>query len=241
MFNFNHMKKYCFLPVIYCICVGLIFVSCDHDDDTTGSGSVSAIHAVVVNGASFDLDIAKAVIRPEDSDLEYLVGAGEYQNGKFTIELPENIPEMYLVNLDAPDWAKVSEKNVNGGIIMIEGYKSGEYVNNFAYGKIEMNNLIPKITVGAYTYVDKDVKITGTYSEKDEAGYTSIFSFDVFLKKGWNIMYVSLSLALGALTIDVATSDPGGMKWYFQDDNFDLDLDFGFGAVSLQNTSGAKH
>ena len=222
------MKRSIIACLVICFCAGFVLMTCNKDKDAPGNSSVTSIHAIVVNGTSFDLDIAKAYLRPEDTDIEYLVGEGVYKNGEFTIQLPDNVPDDYLVGFDFPEWANSSDKNINGGIILLEGYKSDEYVDNFNYGKFDLSSITIKATVGLYTYVDKDVKISGKHSEKNELGINTTLSYNVSLKKGWNIMFVSLNFSIAALSIDLTTSNPGGMKWYFANDDFDFDFNFGF-------------
>jgi hypothetical protein len=80
--------------------------------------------------------------------------------------------------------------------------------------------------------VDRDVKITGTYSEQ-ENGLSLKMTYDASLKKGWNMMFASVPITANPknLNIKITTKDPGGLKWYFGDDIFD------FGVKSAQQSS----
>ena len=48
-------------------------------------------------------------------------------------------------------------------------------------------------------------------------------------------MFVSMTTTEDALIFDVTTKDPGGMKWHFADDEFDIGFDF-FGVSSFHKS-----
>ena len=200
------MKKFCFIA---CICAGIVFTGCKKDSIETSS--VSSIVAKNVD-KKVDLDKVKVVI-----DYDAVVAEGNFKNNGFTINLPENVSNNYLedISYEMPKGIKVSDASAKIGFIEIEGYKSDEYVDDFAYGKIMLDGKKFSIVVGLYVYVDKNVKITGSYTEED--GVTLNTTFSVSLKKGWNNMFVTFSGQEGSNTMTAkwTTSDPGGLEWYF--------------------------
>jgi len=229
------MNKFCF-SVVACFCAGIVLSGCNKDDDAPGTSSVKSIVAQVVHGANFNsgIDVVKAVMKyGEDEEKEYVVAEGEYKNGGFTIFLPETVDDKYLqsggeidieyVEEGIPDGIKVSDPTVRMGVIDLEGFKSDEYLDDFIYAKFQISEKELSLVAGGFCYVDKDVKITGSVSEKDEKGNKMTVSCNMFLKQGWNIMYVSLSFTEKEMIISAATKDPGGMKWYYSGDN-DLEL-----------------
>ena len=221
------MKKFCLLNVIACIFAGIVFISCDKSDDDPGVSSITSITAQVVKGSDYDLDNVKAVMY-YGNDEKYMVAEGRYEIDKFTIILPSEVNGKYLENIgdDMPDGIKISDASASIGAISIEGYKSGDYVDDFYYAKIEIGITEKSLSLigGGFIYVDKDVTITGSYSEKTDDGMTLNVSFNVFLKKGWNIMYALLSMSdkNPAITIKAVTKDPGGLKWYFAGGDLEL-------------------
>ena len=229
------MEKKYFLCIVICFCAGIVFSGCNKDNDGTGTSSIKSIVAQVVHGANFnsEIDVVKAVMYYGEDEKEYVVAEGEYKNGGFTIILPETVDNKYLqsdgevdieyVGEGVPDGIKVSDPTVRMGVIDLEGYKSDEYIDDFIYAKFQISEKKITLSAGGFCYVDKDVKITGSVSEKDEEGYKMTVSCNMFLKQGWNIMYVSLVFIENEMIISATTKDPGGMKWYYSGDD---DLDF---------------
>jgi len=233
------MKKMC-LPCIVFICFGFVFTQCNKDD--SGNSSISSINAKVENGSDYNFDNVKAVMYYGDSGDEYVVGQSKYTNGSFTIGLPETIDKMYLspiISTDdegvSPDWVTISDTTVMGNGISIEGYQSGNYMGDFYYGSVTQNSTLLSFSMsmieGAFVYVEKDITMKGSTTETVDFEGISVpmnGSANVSLKKGWNILFMSISISLktnvsGDLTsmsgtISLTSKDPGGLKWYFQDD-----------------------
>ena len=228
------MKRVCFLSAVACFCAGIVLSGCNKDNGP-GTSSVKSIVAQVVNGVNFnsEIDDVKAVMFYGEEENDYVVAEGTYRNGGFTILLPDAVDNKYLEgigNLELteefgeglPDGIKVSDPTARMGYINIEGYKSDEYIDDFIYAKFQISENKISVVGGGFCYVDKDVKITGSVSEVED-GYKMTISFNIFFKKGWNIMYASLSATKTGMTISATTKDPGGMKWYYEGDD---DLDF---------------
>lgn len=208
------MKKYFFSAVCLCLCAGFAFMGCKKDDDGPGTNSVSNLTAKVESGSTYNskIDIVKALM--EDN---YAAATGNYANGEFTLDLSGTVSSKYLDNIgeDLPKGVKVSDESVIGGFIdIIVGYKSGDRVGTFYYEKVSSNSE----TWAIFLYVDKDVTITGSGSDKD-GDYTDNYTFNISLKKGWNMIYETYSENGKISTDTYTTSDPGGLKWYFDDDS----------------------
>ena len=104
----------------------------------------------------------------------------------------------------------------------------------------------------SYIYVDKNLSMKGSFNEKlskedildlfdeediemfDNFNFEIIVSHDNSLKKGWNILYEIMEQVLivsftssGAnanfkLTVTNTTKNPGGMKWYSDDEFYEM-------------------
>ena len=189
----------------------LIFSNCEKYDSKNG-GSLT-IEVKVQNGENFNNVINEVrAIGYLDSNQQVIIASAPFENGGFKITLPKKIDErllepMYLENYYIQPSLKVSNRNVNSTVLdVLYGYKNNAYVSIFqVYGEnVADNNKIYEIF---FTYVDKDVKITGTQYE-----YDNIFYIDNDLKKGWNVVY---SYANGN-ELTVTTKKPNiEVIWYF--------------------------
>jgi len=212
------------------------------DDNGSGSSSVTSIDAKVVNGNSYSFDNVKAVMYSYSDD--YVAGSSKYSSGGFNVALPETIDQTYLLPITDADsedlssnWITVSDKTAMGNGISLEGYESGSYQGDFYYGAVSQNtnattmSVSVTMTEGMYLYVDKDVNMTGSYTETDYIDDISVpinYSASASLKKGWNIVYYTESISIkfntngdvtsGSGTASYTSKDPGGLKWYYQDD-----------------------
>jgi len=227
----NHKSRGNFFTVI-CVCIGLMFAGCDgDDDDDNGNGLVSGwfdgkITAQVVNGNAYNnlFSSVEAFASPRSTMCDnfiYFIVKGVYSNGGFTINLPQTIDDKYLVRIDEAvfitDWnddyfdgddIKISNRNVKTlQIWNFEGYDSqGDWVDNFLYIK---EGEFLWWTRAFFWYVDRDVTITGTAD-----GYYEGDTWNVSLKKGWNIVYRINNDHQHEYT----TKPVDGMKWYRLED-----------------------
>ena len=219
------MKKFCLSSVIACIFAGIVFTSCNNDDDGPGVSSITSITAQVEKGSEYDLDVVKAVMYYGAED-EYIVAEGGYKNGGFTIVLPSEVDGRYLEDIgeDMPEGIKISNASARIGAINLEGYKNEDYVDYFFHAKIEITEKVFSLIGGGFIYVDKDVTITGSYSEQTEDGINLSITFNTLFKRGWNAMYASFSMSDKdpTITVRVVTKNPGGLKWYFAGGELDI-------------------
>jgi hypothetical protein len=164
------------------------------------------------------------VVGDYDSERKQIVLAtGTYSNGGFRINLPATVDEKYLEPsienlleftssfLTEYYGMKVSDSNAKYSWVSIYGYdKSDNHVASFSY-EVEYKD-IAEIT-GHYIYVDRDVTITGLH--KGIYGYSTSTTFNLSLKKGWNIMYAKYSRASDTEGDEEWTNDaPSGIKWW---------------------------
>ena len=210
------MRKFCLLSATACMIAGSIFFTgCSKDKDGSGGSTFKSITAKVVDGKDYDslIDEVIAVIVYDDGDegAGFAVESGPYKNGGFTIDFPESVSSKYLDYIfdDPEEGVKVSDEKTQGAILFFSGYsKSGEWVGLFNHEKETKTSY----SEAEYLYVDRNCTVKGT--EKD-GKYT--YTYDVSLKKGWNIIYYTET----DLTETYSSKNPGGLEWYFYDsDNF---------------------
>jgi hypothetical protein len=201
--------------------VSVVFVGCDKDDDEEGAGIENGgfdgkIQATVSTG-SVAVDAVKAFVSNEGEDY-YEVASGKYENGGFTINLPATVPAKYLEQLfddGIPKSIKISDTNAKAAAFFgIEAYKGEDEVGSFYYD-LEVNDY--SSIEAFFIYADRDVTITGSWTETDEEDWTSTETYNVSLKKGWNKMYEkhTASETNQTETSEVTTTELGGLKWSF--------------------------
>jgi hypothetical protein len=195
------MKKLVFSATL--ILVAMCFASCgDKKDD----GRELKISAQVTNSdqANSEVDEVRAVgyifgvETPVDYDgdgvtdwydydeEEVIIASAPFKNGGFTITLPKKVDERLLepMEFDDMEGINVSDKNAKGmEEITLEAYKDNENVGVFECGYEDLTQYVQVV----YMFVDRDVKLTGSYTETD--GWIFTITYDLDLKKGWNTVY----------------------------------------------------
>ncbi len=224
-------KKYLKLNAIACIGACCLFiVNCDKKDEhSSETGSITSIAATVENGSAFDeriYDVTALYKLHDESRLEKeddcQVKSVKYVNGEFIMDLPVTVDDKYLKKIDGSylHILKVSNKTAKGVSIYFEAYKSGVCVGNFYHAQKKSNSEIEAL----FVYVDGNVEITGSDSRTDihrdsygnyRGETTWNTSYNVSLKKGWNIIYYTEIQSGSTITETATTNVPDGMKWYF--------------------------
>jgi hypothetical protein len=188
-----------------------VISSCDKedDDDDTGANGViinNTITVKVENGNDYneEIDEVKALAYSRGSGHNE-VGSGAYSNGGFTLKLLESVSEEYLESVSPeipvfPESITISNPDVKWASIDIVAYKSGNEVGGFYYGNEDWGE-------ASFVYVTDDVSMTGTDTDDGYVG-----TYNVHLKKGWNIMYQSND---SESSYELTTSVPSPMKWYY--------------------------
>ena len=212
------IKKFCFALCIACC----VFAGCNKDDDDNTS-SVSSISATVQNGSSYDIDEVIALIDYDENIHGDWVGEEiakvPFTNGQFSFSLPATVDNKHLVTL--PNYieeeffdveVKISDPAAKGTDMVIVGYKSGAEMGEFNYCKETENYMC----YAMYIYVDRDVNITGEYSNKD-GDSTYEFKCNMILKKGWNIVYYIDSVTESTYLMEWTTKAQSGLKWEYRE------------------------
>ncbi|MDR2844384.1 MAG: hypothetical protein LBV57_07045 [Candidatus Symbiothrix sp.] len=220
------MKKM-FLLAFVSLFIMTAITSCEKDEDNTiPSGAFNGKIQATVSTNGVEVDTVKAFVwydEEDEDDAEWEVARGVYKNGDFTLNLPEIVPAKYLETLfaDAPDGIKVSNAKVKcANFEDVSAYYEEEEVGEFYYG---YENEKDDYEIAAlFIYVDRDVNITGSYTEYED-GETYTETDNVSLKKGWNTVYRKYSKSGNEWKGEITTTAPKGLKWYFDDDNYNDD------------------
>jgi hypothetical protein len=156
-------------------------------------------------------DELKVVVHAEDSNEEIVVGSATLINGELTLPT-EEVSSAYLSEMgdEMPPGITVSNPDAKGTTGSVHAYKSGAKTGEFLHATADC--------MGILIYVDRDVSITGSYTETED-GVSATISFSLDLKKGWNIAYAQYSEEVIAIT----TAAPPGAEWHFIGVDYDDD------------------
>ncbi|HDP75508.1 MAG TPA: hypothetical protein ENN49_06505 [Bacteroidales bacterium] len=205
---------------------GVVFNSCDKDDDTDGGtndGQVFKITATNVINDSAEIKTVKAIVYWESGDYDYgsdAIAQAPYQNNGFTLELPEILDAKYLETLDAEDLEEIFVSDNNFKFCTLDdlnGYNSeDEKIGEFYLVGVKEDG----VYFTFWLYVDRDVTINGEYSEIDEEDNEEYIEiYDLTLKKGWNVVYASEmeSPDRHVYTATISSKKPSDVNyaWYF--------------------------
>ena len=126
---------------------------------------------------------------------------GSYANGGFTLTLPQTVSSQYLITLhELLESIDVSDRNARITVTVFSAYSS----DNFQVGSFYLSR---PWTATTFMYADRDVAITGLEGD----GYLNV-TYNLFLKKGWNIIYETES-NMGR-DYYLTTTPVKGLKWY---------------------------
>jgi hypothetical protein len=172
----------------------------------------------VESGSSYNssIDTVKAVV--DINNVYFTIASEKYNNGGFTISLPQTVDDKYLEKMttDMPEGITINDSQVKGCGIELKGYKSNQALGIFQY---TLTNDADAGNEGAYVYVDKNVTITGSYSES-LLGATIKVVYDLSLKKGWNLAYMQTTTSETNMsaTLKISNEKISGLKWFFVED-----------------------
>jgi hypothetical protein len=205
------------VAVLAALMPAIICTSCNKDDDDEGGATtVTAIEGTLTGTIPANVDELRASVYWGDEWNEYEVGKCAFDaTGKFKIDLPATLDSKYLrtidIDEDAPN-VKVSNPNVKtASITSLRTFKDGERTyGNLSY--IDKSAHAERI----YMYADGDVTIKGSGTEKDD-DWTYVYDYNVTLKKGWNLIYVSSeeNEATKTDTEKLSNNAPAGLKWVY--------------------------
>ena len=227
------MKRFLFSAAVLCATLG--FTSCDPDkgkitDDFT-------INATVANGSDANqVDEVRAMsyIYGEDIPVDYdndgeidwyengegediIIATAPFTNGGFKMTLPKTIDERLLSSMsDVPPGITVSNQNLKAASIEeFVAFKNDLRVGEFwCVGFGFQGEVESRLN---YTFADRDCKISGSSTETYWE-YTYIDNYDIDLKKGWNIIYMTQIEEDNTYTFNLTTQKPSfNYVWYFED------------------------
>jgi hypothetical protein len=183
-------------------------------DYPTGGGGL-VINAIVEDGDKFNDTISSVSALVEE---KYAISSCKYENGKFKLTLPANVPEKYLFtmgyfdNFDEFDGTISDPNTKTTACLFVALNGDNKVVGDFFHGDIDTKTSVD------YLYVDRNVTIKGKgLLEEVYDGYV-YFEYDMTLKKGWNIVYFSNNRDDGNNYIYIVTTKkPSDMdfKWYY--------------------------
>jgi hypothetical protein len=217
------MKRNFLMKAFVCLFTVASFCSCSKDDDEKNENETSVIPntftVVVENGVNLNetIDSVKMEINPEKMYVITLVSTS-YENGGFTLNLPESVSARYLdedFEYEKTHGVTVSNPNAKTGWVGLYAYKSNSDIGGFFYetedGEWE----------GEIVYSDSDVSVTGSYTES-ETTYTYKDTYNVYLKKGWNMIYSrGTDKGNNLHEYEETTRTPEGAKWKWYFFNWD--------------------
>jgi hypothetical protein len=204
-------------------CVSLLavaaFCACSKDEDNNnpGTSTISGNYEVVVeNGSNYNSQIDS--VRMTLGSGEIMVCNAKYDNGKFILNLPVDVPNPDKVLEALPsrysnlEGLTVSDPSVKIGYPQLYAYKDGNVVGKF-YNKTDVWD-------GELVYVNGDVSVTGTATESktesDGTTYKDNYIYSVYAKKGWNIFYhKEIEITKTEYTSEFTTQTPAGVKWVY--------------------------
>jgi hypothetical protein len=181
-------------------------------------GSTFTIKATVENGSNYNdkIDIVQVI----GTGSEAIIASATYSNGGFTLNLPATVDAKYLRTRfsDYPSGIKVSDTNTKTfDFVDVSAYKNGKSVGYFEYyAAVSDDSEVATV----FIYVDRNVNINGSITNKDE--YDETITYDnVSLKKGLNKMYVKEtdSEKNKIYTQVVTMTEPSGLKWTYWQKN----------------------
>ncbi|MDR1417051.1 MAG: hypothetical protein LBJ57_06505 [Prevotellaceae bacterium] len=202
--------------------------SCDKDEDNKSvSGAIqdNVIEINLENGGSYSgkVDTVKLTIYFAELNRDVAFVSIPYGNGSFTMNLPTSVNAQYLHDNEYSDEEleklTIINPTAKTGRMFLTVYKSGDEVGALYYGAEDWLNA-KDWSKGIYLmYVDGDASIAGSYTGGDpEKGTTVVeYSYDVHLKKGWNMVYEEKKIKDEAKKLyetKVSTQIPAEAKWY---------------------------
>ena len=215
------MKKNIFLVAALFVASMVAFVGCGKDDDK-GSGSTGLSSLTISGTLEDDLsDVVKVtVFAGKEEDI--FLAEGSVSGDKFSVTL-DTPPASALtpISENAEDLLNVKEitisnPNAKGTGVSIVGYD----INDWEYymSKSKQSSSLTNMTMAneGYIYVDSNVSIAGNTTVKEEVEGVPIsmkVTVNMQLKKGWNIIVMTMSINQDGMSIDVRTGSLSGGTW----------------------------
>jgi len=201
------------------------------DDPPDGDGMVISATNIIVDYDDSDVVKVKAMAGYYDYD-EYKAGESNYKNNSFKITLSETVPNKYLFS--AYDYLEDEElledlqvNPINAKICPLD-FRAYDRYDDEIGGFYQEDERSYSYTYATYVYADRNFTAKGTYSYQDYDYSCSCYDYyyetwNLNLKKGWNIMYISGEWTSDGCCYDetakFTTQKPSGinLKWYYYD------------------------
>ncbi|MDR0560590.1 MAG: 2-hydroxyacyl-CoA dehydratase family protein [Prevotellaceae bacterium] len=204
----------------------ILFASCGKDDNKEkgddGSNVLpdNTIVAQVEDGNSYNEKIDTIVARIFNEDTPCDLAKAAYKNGGFTLKLPATVDDKYLVAdfKRFTDGVKVSDPNAKlCQFEVLRVFKSGEELQGRFF---HIYSSEKTKTMVEYIYTDRDLSVTGGYTEEREiyignGNFEKVIydnTFNVNLKKGWNITYLTQTETATGVTQTITSKAPENVK-----------------------------
>ena len=171
----------------------------------------------------------------------------DYDNGEFTLKLPESVGNKYLKPFfadedDIPDELTISNLDAKIGATYLLASESNEFAGLFYYA----TGTYSSAWIGGLVYVNSDLSVTGSfigeiYTFDDDGNIIDIngdcpLTYNVNVKKGWNIVYEKTTED----EYEMTTIAPSGLKWYFEAYSSSSSSSSSVAAVKSSKGAGAK-
>ena len=248
----------------------------DNGGSEEGKGTIKSISVQVDKGNTFSSLIDSVFVELSwDDDYDWgseIITCSAYKGGNFTLELPNEMDDLLLEPIydeeeeDDDDFMQhmtISNKSARTAAFQsLDAYNKkdgvvGEItrssVNLSALQNMEdidelMSILSKGVSSVMYMYVDRDVTIKGSYTEKDEEIMDGIYgdakySANLSLQKGWNVvalketMQINMAKETMTISAELTSSVPSGLKWFFNDYSYDYDYDYDLRSSADSGTS----
>ncbi|MDR2823571.1 MAG: hypothetical protein LBB41_00055 [Prevotellaceae bacterium] len=182
------------------------------DDPTVDNPTVSSIN---ININTSSADVAKAELLNTSGDLAAEIATATYQNNKFVLNLPAELDASMLSNVELginDSRVSVSNPQAKVAVMQVAAYKNDILVGYLVMTEITQNGGKEQ----AFMYSDRDVSITGDYSDNYD-GIVFRQIYEMHLKKGWNRYYVIVNNTISPTgftqTVRMTTSAQAGLAW----------------------------
>ena len=219
--------------VIAAFAISVAFTSCGKDGGGGNGkggevGVVTQITAKIDNASEFSDIVQIKLVAVGTNDCGVLAEA-EIKNGRFTLQLPETVPESFLDPISEATYIytfsfgipEILTYSDNKAKVLVYGHNY-VIIGCFSSGKM---GTIPEIrrrnnSEKLYIYTDRDVNVSGSGTSPGDGGPDLVLSVDLKLKKGWNVYYSVSGITSSPspyIKVEYRTSPAigGDWQWYF--------------------------
>ncbi len=213
------MKKIFFRLLVASV-IMVSFQSCEKDDKKDEPKTPNKISGTILSTESLSDASIYVEVRKRDDMIEVL-GESKIKNKKFNLTLKTPSIDM-LENFGGYNESglTISDKDAKT-MVLLDGFmvkKENKYIGRILCSDIsplDFNKLVAgknKINAIGFVYSDRPVKVSGTFSERENETTTMKLDF----KKGWNMIKVQRKQTTNSfnLTYSSISSIPSNYKWH---------------------------